>query len=105
MKPNLELVCFHNGQPTVAFFLRTDRPTTIGRALENVVVLNDERCSRFHATIDFQDGAWRLVDLNSRNGTTVDGVRVVGNVAIDIGSKIQIGRETLLVEASRGDSA
>ena len=101
MTQNLELVCFHNGAPTIAFFLRADRPTTLGRAIENTVVLNDERCSRFHATIDFQDGRWRLADLNSRNGTLVDGEPVKGNVEIQIGSKIQIGRETLLVEAPR----
>ena len=101
MTPNLELICFLNGVPTVAFFLRTDRPTTIGRAIENVVVLNDDRCSRFHASIEFRDGKWLLIDLNSRNGTTVDGLPVKGNVEIFIGSKIQIGRETLLVQAQR----
>ena len=101
MAPNLELVCFRNGAPTVAFFLRVDRPTTIGRAIENVVVLNDERCSRFHATIEFRDGKWRLTDLNSRNGTVVDAVPVKGSAEIFVGSKIQIGRETLLVEVQR----
>ncbi len=101
MTQNLELVCFRNGAPTVAFFLRPDRSTTIGRAIENVVVLNDERCSRFHATIDYRDGKWSLFDLNSRNGTSVDGTPVKGSVEIFVGSKIQIGRETLLVEAQR----
>ena len=101
MTQNLELICFHNGAPTVSFFLRADRPTTLGRAIENTVVLNDERCSRFHASIDFKDGAWRLADLNSRNGTLVDGATVKGAVEIQVGSKIQIGRETLLVEAAR----
>ncbi len=98
---NLEIICFHNGAPTVSFFLRADRPTTIGRAIENVVVLDDERCSRFHATVEFRDGKWSLFDLNSRNGTTVDGVRVKGCADIFVGSKIQIGRETLLVETQR----
>ncbi len=97
----LEIICFHNGAPTVAFFLRDDRPTTIGRAIENIVVLDDERCSRFHATIEFRDGKWSLFDLNSRNGTLVDGVRVEGGVDIFVGSKIQIGRETILVEEQR----
>lgn len=101
MVQNLELICFRNGSPTVAFFLRSDRPTTIGRAIENVVVLSDERCSRFHATIECRDGRWILTDLNSRNGTTADGLPVKGNVELNVGSKIQIGRETLLVETQR----
>ena len=98
---NLEIVCFYNGKPNLAFFLSEDRPTTIGRAVENVVVLNDERCSRFHATIEARGSKWFLFDLNSRNGTTVDGVKVEGKAEIFVGSKIQIGRETLLVEAQR----
>lgn len=98
---NLELICFRNGAPSVAFFLRKNRPTTIGRAFENAVVLNDDRCSRFHATIEFRDDRWFLRDLKSRNGTTVDGRAVDGEAEILIGSKIQIGRETLLVEAAR----
>ncbi len=99
--PKLEVVCFHNGVPTVAFFLRTDQPTTIGRAIENVIVLDDERCSRFHAAIEFRDGKWNLRDLNSRNGTTVDGIQIDGGVDISVGSIIQIGRETLLIEEQR----
>lgn len=99
--PKLEVICFHNGVPTVAFFLRSDRPTTIGRAIENVIVLDDERCSRFHATIENRDGKWCLYDLNSRNGTTVDEIQVKGSAEISVGSKIQIGRETLLVEEQR----
>ena len=99
--PKLEIICFHNGTPTVAFFLHADRSTTIGRAIDNVVVLDDERCSRFHATVDYRDGKWRLFDLNSRNGTLVDGVRVEGSAEIYVGSKIQIGSATLLIEAQR----
>jgi transcriptional regulator with GAF, ATPase, and Fis domain len=107
MTQNLELVCFRNGAPRVAFFLRSDRATTIGRAIENAVVLNDERCSRFHATIERQGEKWILTDLNSRNGTAVDGTPVNGQVEIFVGSRIRIGRETLLVEAQRdyGDLA
>ncbi len=98
---SFELICFRNDVPTVAFFLRAGRTTTIGRAVENAVVLNDERCSRFHATIEFRDGAWFLFDLNSRNGVLVDGEKVVERAKIFSGSKIQIGRETLLAQASR----
>ncbi|MBQ9873966.1 MAG: sigma 54-interacting transcriptional regulator [Thermoguttaceae bacterium] len=101
MTQKLELVCFRNGTPTSAFFLPMDRPTTIGRAIENAVTLDDERCSRFHATIELRDGKWTLFDLNSRNGTLVDGVRVEGRTEIFVGSRIQIGRETILVEPQR----
>lgn len=97
----LELVCFQNGAPSVAYFLLSDSETTIGRAIGNSIVLNDDRCSRFHATIRFHDSKWLLTDLNSRNGTQVDGVAVKDEVELTIGSKIQIGRQTLLATAPR----
>ena len=42
---------------------------TIGRALSNTLVLNDAQASRLHARVDFENGAWSLKDLNSRNAT------------------------------------
>ena len=97
----LELVCFQNGAPSVAYFLSSDSETTIGRAIGNSIILNDDRCSRFHATIRFHDSKWLLTDLNSRNGTLVDGVAIKDEVELTIGSKIQIGRQTLLATAPR----
>ncbi|HEY6329481.1 MAG TPA: FHA domain-containing protein [Blastocatellia bacterium] len=45
---------------------------TIGRAFDNVVVLNDDGVSRYHAMIEPRaDGFW-LTDLGSRNGTRVN---------------------------------
>jgi DNA-binding NtrC family response regulator len=42
--------------------------------------IDDERVSREHATVEWQAGGWRIVDLDSRNGTFVDGVRLAGEL-------------------------
>ncbi len=42
---------------------------TIGRVAGNDIVLNDLLVSRLHARIDFEDGSYRVIDLNSTNGT------------------------------------
>jgi pSer/pThr/pTyr-binding forkhead associated (FHA) protein len=42
---------------------------TLGRALENEIVLNDALVSRRHARLDYRDDQWVLTDLNSANGT------------------------------------
>src|SRR5262249_33071504 len=46
---------------------------TLGRASTNRVVLKDDLCSREHAEISYSDGRWRLRDLNSLNGTRLNG--------------------------------
>ncbi len=49
------------------------RPVTIGREEGNTVQLNDERISRFHIKIQEDQGKLVLTDLESTNGTRVNG--------------------------------
>jgi Nif-specific regulatory protein len=51
---------------------------TLGRAPTNRVVLKDDLCSREHAEIAHSAGRWRLRDLNSLNGTRVNGESLNG---------------------------
>ena len=68
---------------------------SIGRAPANRVVLQDEIASRHHCEI-FQSGlVWTLRDLDSRNGTLVNGRQVTGDIGLESGQLIQIG-DTLL---------
>ena len=48
-------------------------PVTIGREEGNVLRLNDERVSRFHAKIQFDNDDVILTDLDSTNGTRING--------------------------------
>jgi predicted component of type VI protein secretion system len=48
----------------------------IGRGTENEVVVDDPAISRVHARIEGEAGAWRIVDLGSTNGTTVERVEL-----------------------------
>jgi pSer/pThr/pTyr-binding forkhead associated (FHA) protein len=50
--------------------------TTIGRALDNDVVLTDAEVSRHHARIEYRNGAFEVVDLGSTNGTSVNGLPI-----------------------------
>ena len=51
-------------------------PLSIGRVPGNSLVLADQNVSRNHAVIRPAPGGWLIVDLNSMNGTTVNGARV-----------------------------
>lgn len=78
-------------------------PITIGREDDNAVRLNDERVSRFHAKIQQSDGKLILTDLQSTNGTRVNGYPVHIRV-LQHGDHIWIGRCLLVYdEESRRD--
>lgn len=53
-----------------------DRAITLGRDEGCAIRFDDALVSRRHAEIGFADGAWCLTDLESRNGTFLDGQRV-----------------------------
>ncbi len=71
---------------------------TIGRAPDNGLVLGDPQVSRHHARLQVRQGMLVLVDLESRNGTFVNGQQVT-EVALGVGDQIRIGDTRLLVEA------
>jgi pSer/pThr/pTyr-binding forkhead associated (FHA) protein len=70
-------------------------PVTIGREEGNLLRLNDERVSRYHAKVQ-QDGEdIILTDLESTNGTRVNGT-VVQIRRLRFGDRVCVGRSLLL---------
>jgi hypothetical protein len=65
--------------------------TTIGRGPGSAVILNDATVSRQHATIELHGGGIMLRDLNSSNGTYVNGARIFGPVAVGPGDVVAFG--------------
>jgi serine phosphatase RsbU (regulator of sigma subunit) len=83
-----------------AFALGEDRPIlTLGRASANHVVLTDPSLSRFHARLRWESGSALLEDLGSRNGTLLNGHRIVGRRPLAPGDEITLGRVSFRVEA------
>ena len=68
--------------------------TSIGAHPSNDFVLDDSRISRFHCEVSIEDGAVRVRDQGSRNGTSLDGVRI-DSAHLRDGSLIRIGRTSL----------
>ncbi len=60
------------GSPPVAHVLQ-EETVTIGRMEGNTIVVDDASVSMFHAKITRKDGAFFVKDLNSTNGTFVNG--------------------------------
>lgn len=65
-------------------------PATVGRDSTNTAMLDDDRVSRFHARIKKRDRLFVLEDLGSKNGTYLNGDRVMNSI-IQSGDKIIVG--------------
>ena len=73
----------------------------LGREAGSDIQLFDSEASRMHAEIRVQqDGTWELLDLNSSNGTRVNG-NVVSKHVLRSGDRVEIG-ETLMIFTGAG---
>ena len=71
-------------------------PQLIGRSTE-AIPLRDDSVSRRHAELTPDEGRWWLRDLDSTNGTLLNGEVVIDRVALSAGDRIQCGDTVLLV--------
>lgn len=76
-------------------FRNLQTPVTIGREEVNSVQLNDERISRLHAKLQDDHGQVIFTDLNSTNGSRINGHPVHLRI-LRPGDHLQLGRCTLL---------
>lgn len=63
----------------------------IGRHIDNAFVVNDDQASTHHARIVIEGPFFHLEDLDSTNGTFVDGTRINEPVQLKSESLIKIG--------------
>jgi hypothetical protein len=77
-------------------FERLPTPVTIGREEGNAIQLNDERISRFHLKIQDDHDKIVATDLESTNGTRVNGEEIHVRI-VRSGDMIALGRSLLLV--------
>lgn len=84
---------FENGPQSGVEFLLRKSVTTLGRSLDNDIILESSEVSRAHARIELQQDGMRIIDLDSTNGTRVNG-RSVRSQGLKAGDEIQFGNLT-----------
>ncbi len=68
-----------------------ERPvTTLGRWADNDVIVDDRWVSRHHARIRREGERYVLEDLDSKNGTFVNGQRIGGPTVLNDGDEVQV---------------
>jgi pSer/pThr/pTyr-binding forkhead associated (FHA) protein len=76
----------------------------IGQGSQNEIVLEDDTVSTSHARLEYADGAWRLTDLESKNGTYLEGARLEPGVptAVPDQAAVAFGAMKLRFEVEAG---
>lgn len=82
-------------------FSLVDGEVSIGRGVDNTVILNSDSISRRHAGIEIRSGCYYLIDRHSTNGTYVND-ELVQDCQLRRGDQIKIG-DTILKFLSGAD--
>ena len=97
----LHVVASPSGEPRAGTVLSLDAITTLGRDVNNSVVIDDQFASAEHAVLTFRGRTWYVEDLDSTNGTYVNGSRVDGVSPVGYGDELQIGQVRLRLDRVR----
>ncbi len=77
-----------------SYTLRADETISLGRAPENVIVVNNKCVSKQHASIFAVGNRWFIRDLGSHNGVIVNSQLVNGQVELSAGARVVLGDVT-----------
>jgi FHA domain len=90
-----------SGEPPVGSAFHLDAVTTLGRDVNNAIVLEDDFVSAQHAALTYRGRAWYLEDVGSTNGTFVNGSQISGIVPVAFGDELQLGQIRLRLDRPR----
>ncbi len=97
----LVVVATAGGDPPLGGVFPLDAVTTIGRDVNNTVVIDDLFASAEHAALTYRGRAWYVEDRGSTNGTYVNGSVVDGATPVGFGDELQVGRVRFRLERAR----
>jgi pSer/pThr/pTyr-binding forkhead associated (FHA) protein len=87
---------FQNGPRAGEEFKIEPPSVTIGRETDNTLNILTAGVSRYHAKLEFMDGAWMVSDRGSTNGTKVNGQPVPAPRPLSDGDIIGVGEQNLI---------
>jgi len=90
-----------SGDPAIGTVFPLDAVTTLGRDVNNNVIVEDPFASSEHAVLTFRGRAWYVEDRESTNGTFVNGSRVAGVSPLGFGDVLQVGQARFRLERAR----
>ncbi|CAN5730344.1 FHA domain-containing protein [soil metagenome] len=97
----LIVVASTEGRPEAGSSIPLDAINSIGRDVNNSIVIDDSFVSAEHTLLTFRGRAWYVEDRGSTNGTWLNGQRVDGLLPMGYGDEIQVGQVRLRLERAR----
>jgi hypothetical protein len=79
-------------------FVLAGRETSVGRGVDNHVILTDIAVSRRHVILLYDGSRYSVRDMGSGNGTLVNGVRITSDTFLRDGDQIEIGNTLIRIE-------
>ena len=98
----LVVVASPRGEPPPGAAFPLDVITTLGRDVNNAIVVDDPFASSEHVVLTFRGRAWYVEDLESTNGTFVNGVPVERVAPLGFGDELQVGEVRFRLDRGRG---
>jgi pSer/pThr/pTyr-binding forkhead associated (FHA) protein len=89
------------GRPAAGTSIPLDAVNSLGRDINNSIVIDDTFVSSDHAVLSFRGRAWYVEDRGSTNGTWLNGQRVDGYAALGYGDEVQVGQVRFRLERAR----
>ena len=86
------------GEPALTFRILPGNIRTIGRATGANFIVDAHLVSRVHCQLTAGATELEVKDLDSTNGTFVNGQRISGTARLQAGDRLGVGRVDLLIE-------
>ena len=104
-KYNLSFTVVTGDEPGKCFTVKFNESATIGRVQECDLCISDSEVSARHAEVKFEKGVLIIKDLNSTNGTLINGVPIHTVHYLQDGDQILIGRTELRLNGLEDSNA
>lgn len=89
------------GDPEQGRSFDLDAITTLGRDVNNAIVVDDPFASAEHAVLTYRGRSWYVEDLGSTNGTFINGRAVASVAPLGFGDEVSIGQVRMRLERTR----
>jgi pSer/pThr/pTyr-binding forkhead associated (FHA) protein len=94
----LVVVASPDGSPPLGAVFSLAAANTIGRDVNNTIVLDDSFASGRHAALTFRGRSWYVEDLGSRNGTRLGGQPLSAPAPMTWGDELEVGHIRLRLD-------
>jgi len=84
------LILLKDKNPVSEYAISRERPLIVGRASDAIVHVRDPKLSRHHCEVGWTQDGYYVRDLNSKNGTFMNGARIT-RARLRDGDRVQIG--------------